>query len=991
MASSKIIVSPGVYTSEKDLTFVTQSIGVTTLGLVGEAPKGPAFEPVFIKNFDEYTTFFGGLNPTKYPALPALPQFEMGYVAKQYLKQSNQLFITRILGLTGYNAGKAWAVRAYANIDWSTLSTLSSGATKAGWSVNTIDNNVYFSAAGDPIFTSGGTYDVNGIKFYSSTATGDNNLVIASDLLTQSSLEITGWTKSSTSDCTFFVIKGTYDVTGGTLTNYTIFSASCFSQYDKMVVALLRSRVITTNDYDIKASNHYLVRNATTLNNIFMFDSVTSPSLQNPYGIFHLSGYTTQLSDNYFKEDVSLDPTKKEFISKVLGGAGINQNCVFCNGPKSKNKAIWVEEVYPTIYQNLIQYEKIYGLMVSPSDNIKRVTSHLSNYGYQDSTGQQPVGFETPATPWVVSELRGNNVERLFKFQCISDGEDANVEIKMSIMNISLASGEFDVVVREWADNDSKLSVLEKYQRCNLDPQSNNYIGKKIGTANGDYPLNSRFIMLVMNPHCPIDAVPAGFEGFPMRHDEIEPDGGSIGDLINVRPIYKTRYYDTGDVIYSNPITGVNIEATGDKPPFYRKRFLGMTNVVALDPAEVAYKGYTTAGGVWTTISKGFHMDSGAALANIVAITDLSEPFVDGAQVGFEVGVVEFRNEDDLYGTDYETLSARKFTVCPYGGFDGWDPNRGRRTNGDNYRQGKSQFTTSGFLGTTSDYYAYLAGIQTFSNPEEVNINVFATPGIDYVNNKELIDEAVTMVEENRADSLYIVTTPDINYQTGELLTPQDAVDNLDNASLDTNYTATYYPWVKYEDDVNNISIYLPATYDVMRNIALTDNIAFPWFASAGYTRGIVECSRSRIKLTQDDRDLLYENRINPIATFNDVGVLIWGNKTLQVAESALDRISVRRLLLQARKLIAAVSKRLVFEQNDDIVRNEFLNLVNPILDGIKNERGLIDFRVVLVDRAETDDENLLRGKIYVKPTRTLEFINLEFIITPTSASFENV
>lgn len=415
-----------------------------------------------------------------------------------------------------------------------------------------------------------------------------------------------------------------------------------------------------------------------------------------------------------------------------------------------------------------------------------------------------------------------------------------------------------------------------------------------------------------------------------------------------------------------------------------------MTNIVALDPAEFAYKGYTTNGGTWSVMSKGFHLDVDAATAMIVKIDTptISEP---DNSTGFEVGDFNFQNEDDLYGTDYETLSARKFSVGPYGGFDGWDPNRGRRTNGDNYRQGKAQFTTSGFLGTTSDYYAYLAGIQTFSNPEAVNINVFATPGIDYVSNKELIDEAITMTEEDRADSLYIVTTPDIDYQTGLLFSPQDAVDNLDNASMDTNYTATYYPWVKYEDDINNVSIYLPTTYDVMRNIALTDNIAFPWFASAGYTRGIVEASRARVKLTQDDRDLLYENRINPIATFNDVGVLIWGNKTLQVAESALDRINVRRLLLQARKLIAAVSKRLIFEQNDDIVRNDFLNLVNPILDGIKNERGLIDFRVQLVPRAETDDENLLRGKIYLKPVKTLEFIDLEFIITPTSASFENV
>jgi len=981
--SSKIIVSPGIYTSERSLDFITSSIGITTLGLVGEAPKGPAFEPVFIRNFEEYTTFFGGLNPSKYPALPSLPKFEMGYVARQYLKQSNQLFITRILGLTGYNAGRAWAIRANGNIDMSTIVALGTSVAQSGWQVYDNGTNVYFSLPGS-VFASGGTYDTNGIKFYSTDATGDDNLVMGADLT--SSLEVTGWTKSQVFDCTFHMVRGTLsaDTSTGiaTLTNNEVFSASCYTNYDKLVVALLRSRVTTSNDYDIKQAQHYLVRNATSINNIFLNDI---SAISDPNGDFQLSGWTTGTTPEQFDYTVNLDYTSKTFISKVIGGAGVSQNCVFCDGPKSKNTPIWVEEVYPTSYKYLVDYEKIYGVR-----DIVRINDDVSNYGYKDSSALQPIGFETPSTPWVVSELRGNTVDRLFKFQLISDGEDANVEVKISFMNINLATGEFDVIVREWADNDNKLSVLEKYQRCNLDSTSNNYIGRKIGTADGEYSLNSRFIMLVMNPNHPNDAVPAGFEGYPMRHDSVEPFGGSVGDLVNMRPIYKTKYFTTGEVIYENIITGYKIEAAGDKEPFYRKRYLGLTNIVALDPAEFAYKGYTTNGGTWTVISKGFHMDINAANALIKKIDTpvISEP---DNSIGFEVGDYAFQNEDDLYGTEYETLSSRKFTFHPFGGFDGWDPNRGRRTNGDNYRLGKSPFITSGFLGTTSDYYAYLAGIQTFSNPEAVNINVFATPGIDYVNNKELIDESITMVEEDRADSLFITTTPDIDYQTGLLYSAQDAVDNLDNASLDTNYTATYFPWVKYEDDINNVSIYLPTTYDVMRNIALTDNIAFPWFASAGYTRGIIECSRARIKLTQDDRDLLYENRINPIATFNDVGVLIWGNRTLQVAESALDRINVRRLLLQSRKLIAAVSKRLVFEQNDDIVRNDFLNLVNPILDGIKNERGLIDFRVQLVPRAETEDENLLRGKIFLKPTKSLEFIDLEFIITPTSASFENV
>jgi hypothetical protein len=263
-----------------------------------------------------------------------------------------------------------------------------------------------------------------------------------------------------------------------------------------------------------------------------------------------------------------------------------------------------------------------------------------------------------------------------------------------------------------------------------------------------------------------------------------------------------------------------------------------------------------------------------------------------------------------------------------YGGFDGWDIYREYRTNGDRYVLGRNGFLngacpsaryplatgwgafkqisigdgTQSFANT--DYYAYLLGIQTFSNPEAVNINVFVSPGIDYVNNSDLVEATIDMIENDRADSLYIATTPDYNMflptTTGGdgLIYPQEAVDNLEQTGIDSNYTATYYPWVLTRDSVNNTQIYIPATAEVTRNLALTDNIAFPWFAAAGYTRGIVNSIKARKKLTQEDRDTLYQGRINPIATFSDVGTVIWGNKTLQVRESALDRINVRRLLL---------------------------------------------------------------------------------------------
>ena len=213
----------------------------------------------------------------------------------------------------------------------------------------------------------------------------------------------------------------------------------------------------------------------------------------------------------------------------------------------------------------------------------------------------------------------------------------------------------------------------------------------------------------------------------------------------------------------------------------------------------------------------------------------------------------------------------------------------------------------------------------------------------------------------------------------------------MDTIGLDTNYSATYWPWIQVRDNDNSTQLYIPPTGEVVRNIALTDNVSYPWFAVAGYSRGLVNAVKALKKLTLDERDELYKMRINPIATFSDTGPIIWGNKTLQVKESALDRINVRRLLLRTRKLVSAVAVRLLFEQNDDQVRNEFTRLVNPILEAIKKERGLYDFRMTVSNDPEDIDQNTLRGKIYIKPTRSLEYIDVEFIITPTGASFENI
>jgi hypothetical protein len=408
-------------------------------------------------------------------------------------------------------------------------------------------------------------------------------------------------------------------------------------------------------------------------------------------------------------------------------------------------------------------------------------------------------------------------------------------------------------------------------------------------------------------------------------------------------------------------------------------------------------------------------MDSGATVVKIPSAYSTS------GMPAFEVGETSFQTDPNDPNNAYYRTYSRKFTVLAYGGFDGWDIYREYRTNSDEYQLGKPNYLYGAVADCPSyplatgwgafrqivvedntadygntDFYAYKLGIQTFQNPQVININVLATPGVDSTNNYQLTKAAIDMCEIDRADSIYVMTTADFDLlqpsaSLDNLIYPQDAVDLLADSGIDSNYTVTYYPWVLTRDSVTNTQIYIPPTAEVCRNLALTDNISFPWFATAGYTRGVVNSVRARKRLTQLDRDTLYQGRINPIATFNDVGTVIWGNKTTQIKESPLDRINVRRLLLQARKLISAVAIRLLFEQNDAVVRQQFLDSVNPILDAIRRDRGITDFRVTVSSTPEELDSNQMSGRIFLKPTKALEFIDIEFVITPQGASFENV
>lgn len=1070
--TNKIFVSPGVYTSERDLSFVAQSVGVTTLGLVGETLTGPAFEPIFITSYDEFEAFFGGTVPEKF-VNTQIPKYELAYIAKSYLQQSNQLFVTRVLGLSGYDAGPSWSLLTVANVDGTTVALSNSVGqtytvdfvtngdtvtfgTPTGLFVSDFFNNTFTLLNGNQssiadqltnqiigVANTSGASQTNTVYFFGTVPdatfqsltsyTAQTNVFGVSGLTDFnadfSSPDNDAWYYANFNELqnapytgySFFSIitnwsSQTTGVYQGTVSGRTFnYSGRSFADYDEICVATVRSRGISTYDLGQQGGPQYQVTGLTSVG--LNFTGSYSAVTQNPFARFAITGVTDgTFSPENFSLVVSLSQTDQNYAPTVLGRTNFGKNRI--------EFPLFVEEIYPTFLTYGYNKGYIRGIksQVVSSPGLRSVAP------YPDSTSQNTVSnlsmanflerYRSGESPWVVSQLRGSNVDRLFKVLTISDGNSSNVQVKISIQNISFSNLSFDLGVRDFYDTDTNPVYLEKFTNCSMDPASNSYVGVKIGTSDGEYTLNSKYIMLELNNDAPITSLPCGFEGYEARN---------VPQFQPAFPIYKLSYNFPGEVIYNPPfgtMTGPSssrgmsnaIQSQGDK---VRTTFLGISSQIGYDVDFFQYKGAKAPLDICTSEfalpydyqTQGFHMDSGATVVQIVFGPTAGTPM-------FQCGNASFQFDPDNPSDPYYQIQARKFTFLVQKGYDGWDIYREYRTNGDQFILGGSGYqrgacastrypsatgwgafkpiSISNFTDyTNTDYYAYLLGISTFNNPESTNINVFATPGIDYVNNSNLVEDAISMVTYQRADSIYIVTTPDCNVflptNTGNLIYPTKAVDNLDEVGLDSNYTATYYPWILVRDTVSNTQIYIPPTNEVCRNLALTDNISFPWFATAGYTRGLVNAIKARKKLTQEDRDTLYQGRINPIATFSDVGTVIWGNKTLQIADTALNRINVRRLLLQARKLISAVAVRLLFEQNDAKVRQDFLDSVNPILDAIRRDRGLYDFRVTVSSSPEDLDRNTLTGKVYLKPSKALEFIDIEFLITPTGASFENI
>ena len=661
-----------------------------------------------------------------------------------------------------------------------------------------------------------------------------------------------------------------------------------------------------------------------------------------------IPGYKAFLTPLTANTSCSIQSTTPSYITSIFG-----------KSPKSRDYPVYVQYEHPqpqTLFANL--------------GNVTLKLALISNHALE-------ADYRSAETPWITSQKQGSTAKDLFKFYTISHGTSANHELKIGISNIKFPGeisatngyGEFTVVVRRVntsnianspyssQDTDSQPEILETFN-VNLDPKSPKYIGRVIGdksttiTDSGDiitsgtYLNQSKYIRVEIEPSVESQAnaktlLPFGFRSI---YSPIAMPSASI----NLKSV---------EYVTSQAASGTYNAST-----YFGFDYTNVNNLNYLAPVPTS--------GSTTGSNLDFNLGAVSQSAQ-TAWPSLTAPYTGSIDAAITAGTT---------ATNI-ALSTRKFIVPMQFGFDGARPNLPKYSGVNITDTNVFGFDCS--TSTSAGTKAYTKAFTLLSNTDYYDMNMLITPGI--LNNKHgNVTSLARSLVQMRQDTFYVMDTHGIDSSITNVVT--------DTAVIDNNYVASYWPWVQILNPSTNTPVYVPPSVVVPGVLAFNDRVAAPWYAPAGLSRGgITGVLDTYVNLTQANRDTLYENRINPIANFPNDGIAIWGQKTLQALPSALDRVNVRRLLIAVKKFIASSTRYLVFEQNTLQTRSRFLNIVEPYMTQVQANQGLFAFKVVMDASNNTPaliDQNILYGQIFLQPTRTAEFIVLDFNIQPTGAAF---
>ena len=939
-------ISPGIFINEIDnsqLPAIADEIGPV---IVGRTEKGPGMRPVKVNSFSEYVSIFG--NPI--PGGQGGDVWRDGnhtsatyaaYAAQAYLRNSNAVTVVRLLGAQDADLSTTAAGRA----GWETAAT-----------ANTALAATNGSAFGLFVFTSG-----------SVTATDVTGTLAAVWYLNEGSIELSGTIRGST----------TISSSAGTL-------------YDSLASTPEYKVIIRDDDGDNVKETAFNFNRASAKYARKVFN--TNPTLVN-----------TNITRTAQQKTYWLGPTFERELAAVITGSS---------------------------------HAMILGL-----DNASADPASAADFRFE---------FQAAQSPWIFSQdlstdgsnfdiLDNDRVTKLFKFHSLDSGEDVQKEVKVSITGIKASSnrenpyGSFNVEVRDLRDSDNSPVILESYTSVNLNPASSNFIGRVIGTQRlvwdnderryriyGDYPNASSIIRVELNEDVLAGVTDARFLPF-----------GSYGP-----PRYKRWTLASGSVITADRWANIIVPHTSSRTVGKPANILhpdtgpgaqafsgeiiypGVALRVSASSGEIADQTDAYFGFDSTQASNNRFEDSNIDLARV--LPDALDSFVTASSTEYsylftldDVKPFPAGSKSAVYlsgsrkaGTSFTAVSGTyeqvldngydRFTVPMHGGFNGLDITE------------KDPFNNTRALdGTDNTKYAFFSvrrAIDTVANPEEVEYNLMAVPGIY----KESLTSHAIEVCERRGDALAVIDL-DSGYRTSAENVSSDeanrgsvttAVNNLRNRGLNSSYGVAYYPWVQIRDNINDSLLFAPPSVVALGTYSSAQRDSELWFAPAGFTRGgLTEGSaglpvvQTRERLTSKERDTLYEANINPIATFPAEGIVIFGQKTLQVTPSALDRVNVRRLMIFLKREISRIAATTLFDQNVQATWNRFKGRADALLASVQARLGLTDYKIVLDSSTTTPelvDRNIMYAKIFLKPARSIEFIALDFVITNSGAGFED-
>ncbi len=979
-------VSPGVFINEIDQSQVPALGGLGTGPVVfGVAEKGPAMVPVTVRSFDEFVQIFGNPQPGADNNSDIWRNGDYSnptygaYAAQAYLANGSPLTYVRLVGDQAPGAD---------------------GAGLNGWEVPSVS-------------ATGGAYGL--FMIASGTTAQRDGTLAAIFYLSGSDVDIS--------------ISGSINGTGGT--------------QDALAAALMDPETVGGNsEFRVRISG---------------------------------SNEVTETTFNF-------NPKSGRYIRKVFNTNPHLLNASITDTPNRKDYFLG-----ETFERSVIDY----GAVKSADDFGGSTAVILGLITGSVHGGDFRRGYESPATPWIVGQDLtdqtgsfdlNNTVQRLFRVHSREGVEYEQSHYKISVSDVKQSPnpnyqpyGTFTLMVRDMRDTDENPVILEQYNNLDLNPASNNFIGKVIGdrtfeydTVNdkyvelGQYPVQSKLIRVEMdetveNGDQEAALLPFGFRGIPSYtpfnivsgstttgiRQFTTAGAGAVGSLSMVGSSAGTSSVPAAvrlgaDEVYVGasatvvtasivfPDLPMRLSSSDGRLSKETKAFFGLSPLQAsstslfggttLDLIRIKPLDTSTTN---TVLSPGFSLDdlvydAGSAYHGqqdlgeyYETIAGTGSPLSPGSAnirrgtPASDVGRRAGTSMTAVSGTYTEVLTQgfNKFTVPMYGGFNGFDITEKDPFNNTRALDPAAAKTEA----NSAPYFTLKKAIDSVGDVDQIDINMAVMPGIT---DTQVTDDLIAMAEE-RKDTLaiidleggYTASTEDTSAFSDRRGSSAATVTGVEGRDFNSSYAAAYYPWVQINDTAANRRVWVPPSTIALGVMAASSARSELWFAPAGFNRGGLNNGSAGLnvvnvieKLTSDQRDDLYEVNVNPIASFPSEGIVVFGQKTLQATPSALDRINVRRLMIFLKKEIRKIANGILFDPNQQVTWNRFLNQTDPFLASIKNRFGLSDYRVVLDSSTTTPDlvdRNIMYAKILLKPTRAIEFIALDFTITRTGVEFE--